>query len=102
MEVDPNRESSTDSLTDSRSILRPIDIKRFAEDFVPSNWPPIAAVPAMVAVIAHGEVLIWRHSKFAVANVLKDFVRPLGLHAGLQSFRAARREVVPERIKWRR
>src|SRR5580692_3287207 len=52
----------------------------------------------MVAVIAHGEILSWRNHNFAVVNVLKNFVRPFGLHVGLEVFRTVRREIVPERI----
>src|SRR5260370_10908243 len=101
MDVGRNRESSTECLTDSRFVVRPIDIKPLCEDLVPRNRPPVAAVPAMLAVIAHGEVLFRRDSKFVVVNVLKNFVRPFGLHAGLQIFGTVRREVVPERFRRR-
>ena len=38
------------------------------------------------------------HHNFAVVNVLKNFVRPFGLHVGLQILRTARREIVSERV----
>src|SRR5580704_19055513 len=55
---------------------RPVNQKGAAHDRFAIDKPPVAAVGAMVAVIAHREILAGRHDNFVTLDVLLDLVRP--------------------------
>src|SRR5271170_1755569 len=75
---------------------RPIDEKRPAYDILARHEPPIAAVEADGAIVAHGEITAWGDDQVLALNVRRQLHRPTGGHvAGLVGRDG--REVVPVR-----
>src|SRR5215470_4795117 len=58
---------------------RPIDQERPPHNRVAVHKAPEAAVPALIAIISHGEVLPWRHDNFAALHKFSHFLRPFRL-----------------------
>ena len=70
-----------DGLADSGFVVRPVDVERFTEDFVAGNRPPVTAIPAVIAIVAHGEVRVRWHDDFTLVDITENLIGPLGLHA---------------------
>jgi len=58
----------------------PVDEEGAAHDGFAVDKAPVAAVGAVVAIIAHGEIFSWRHDQFVALYVFADFVGPLHLN----------------------
>src|SRR5437879_2131680 len=43
---------------------------------------PVAAVPAVVPIVSHGEIVAGRNHDFSILNVLENLIGPFRLHAG--------------------
>ena len=93
-----NRSHSAYGLTDSRSVSRPIDIERLTEDFVLSNRTPVAAVPAMIAIVAQREVRIRRYDEFSLLDMAENLFGPLRLQGWRQFICPDWRKVEKKRI----
>src|SRR5258708_15846982 len=61
-------------------VDRPVDKERAAHDGFAVDEAPVAAVGAVVAIIAHGEIFSGGHDEFIALNVFSNFVRPFDLH----------------------
>jgi len=61
-------------------VHRPVDEEGAAHDGFAVDKAPVAAVGAVVAVIAHGEILAGRYDELVALNVVSDFAGPLDLY----------------------
>src|SRR5260221_12415319 len=61
-------------------VDRPVDKERAAHDGFAVDEAPVAAVGAVVAIIAHGEIFSGGHDEFIPLNVFAHFVSPFALH----------------------
>ena len=53
-------------------VIGPEDHQRLADDVLARHETPIAAVERILAVVAHGEVVVGGHHQFAVAHVGRE------------------------------
>src|ERR1700730_15907428 len=79
------------------TLHRPVNDHGPPHDGVAVHKSPVTAVPTMVAIVTHRKILVRRNHDFAVMNVRKNLIGPLGLHVGLQELFGAWREVIPKR-----
>src|SRR5258705_4695813 len=76
----------------------PVNEEGAAHDGFAVDKPPVAAVGAVVAIIAHSEIFSGRDDEFVTVDVLADFVSPLDLHGRDEKLVAGRRKRVVEGI----
>src|SRR5262249_34726910 len=57
-----------------RSLVGPVNQKRFSDDVVAWNKPPVAAVERIVAIVAHREIAVRRNYDLAVHHVMLQHV----------------------------
>ena len=76
----------------------PVDHYGSAHDGLASYKAPVPAVPAMVSIVSHGEIVSGRHHEFSILDVLENLIGPLRLHAGNYVIVASRREIVEEGV----
>ena len=86
------------SIVGAVRIDGPIDQKWAAHDGVAIDESPVAAVEAVIAIIAHGEIFVWRHDQFVALNVVPDIVSPFGLDGRSEKLVGDGRECVVQRI----
>src|SRR5262249_52888983 len=48
------------------ALVRPIDEQRFTDNFIPTDEPPIPTIIAVVAIVAHDEVVVWGDNHGAI------------------------------------
>jgi hypothetical protein len=65
-----------DGLADSGFVVRPVDVERFTEDFVAGNRPPVTAIPAVIAIVAHGEVRVWKNAMYELVDDPCELAEP--------------------------
>src|SRR5467141_3298461 len=80
----------------------PVNEEGAAHDGFAVDKAPVAAVGAVVAIIAHGEIFSWRHDQFVALYVFADFVGPLDLNGRDEKLIAGRGESVIQGIVARR
>src|SRR5208337_163096 len=79
-------------------VDRPVDEKGAAHDGLAINKAPVAAVGAVVAVIAHGEIFARGNYQFIALDIFADDVDPFRLHRRNKHLIAGRREGVDQRV----
>src|SRR5260221_1541827 len=79
-------------------VDRPVDKERAAHDGFAVDEAPVAAVGAVVAIIAHGEIFSGRDDEFVALNVFANFVSPFDLHGWNKKLITGRRKGVVQRI----
>src|SRR6266436_8968675 len=72
----------------------PVNEEGAAHDGFAVDKPPVTAVGAVVAIIAHVEIFSWRHNQFVALYVFADFVGPLDLNGRDEKLVAGRRKRV--------
>jgi SAM-dependent methyltransferase len=90
-------------MIEARRVLRPggwlvIYTDGFYGRIVPSNRTPVAAVPAMIAIVAQGEVRVRRHDEFSLLDIAENLFGPLRLQAWRQFICPDWRKVEKKRI----
>src|SRR5260370_38681528 len=64
------------------TLHRPVDHHRPAHNRFAIDEAPVAAVPAVVSIVSHGEIVAGRHDHFPILDVFEDLICPFRLHAG--------------------
>src|ERR1700740_2429567 len=59
---------------------REIDHQGPAHDVGPRYKSPVAAVKAVLAIIAHHEVVLGGHHQFTIAHIIRQFVAPAAVN----------------------
>src|SRR6202035_1276974 len=85
-----------------RAENRPINYYRPAHDGFPVDKAPIAAIPTVVAIVAHGKVIAGGNQDLTIMSVAENLGGPFGLHIGEQLVVIGGREIVEKRIVSRR
>src|SRR5258708_39784881 len=80
----------------------PVDEEGAAHDGFAVDKPPVPAVGAVVAIIAHGKIFSWRYDQFVALYVFADFAGPLGLNGRDEKLIAGRGKSVIQGIVARR
>src|SRR5438270_5880629 len=62
-----------------RASDREIDHQGPAYDVGPRYKSPIAAVQAIVAIVAHYKIMVWRHDEFAAVHVIRQLITPMAV-----------------------
>src|SRR5437016_1721425 len=75
----PRPERAFPGVVVALSFDRPIDQERPPHNGVAVHEAPEAAVPALIAIIPHCEILPGRHNNFYALHKLSHFLRPLRL-----------------------
>src|SRR5262249_29466497 len=72
---------------------RPINEQRLPDDFIPAYETPIAAIVAVVTIVTHHEVMVWRDNHGTVVVPYFQFLRSpwvrrvsSGIHMNLVRF----------------
>ena len=68
-----------------RHCYGPVDEKRPTQDILPWNKPPVAAIHAVRAVVAHHKVIAGRDDQVEAMNLVLKCDRPFWRDAGLLS-----------------
>src|SRR5882724_2736359 len=76
----------------------PVDKERAAHDGFAVDKAPVAAVGAVVAIVAHGEIFSGGNDEFVALDVFADFASPLDLHGRDEDLIAGGRKGVVQRI----
>ena len=76
----------------------PVDDHGAAHDGVAIDEAPVAAVEAVVAVVAEGEVVVRRDDQFGADDVVENVVGPFGADAEAEELTVGGREIVAEGI----
>ena len=104
-EVSDRVEDGEDALAEGRvgvvvagGVDGPVDEERAAHDGLAVDEAPVAAVGAVVAIIAHGEIFSGRDNEFVTLYVFANFVGPFDLHGWDEKLVAGWREGVVQRI----
>src|ERR1700733_7733056 len=76
---------------------RPVDNYGPAHDCVAANESPVAAVPTMVAIVSHREIIIRGNDKLALSDVVIYVGGPFGAYHWIVNLASDRRKIV---AKW--
>src|ERR1700730_5847368 len=95
-------EEATIAVISGRGFDRPIDHRRPAHDCVPHTKTPVAAIPAVISIIAHREILVRGNDELTVLNVGHDVDRPFRTQPGVKVIAIGWREIIAEGIAPRR
>src|SRR5579859_646621 len=67
------------------NVKRPEDKQGPADDVLFGNKTPVAAVEAVIAVVAHGEVMVWRNDHIAILDAGLQDRYPLRSNAAVSA-----------------
>src|SRR5580693_1198063 len=93
-----NAVGAAGSVVIGRGLHRPVDQHRASHNGITVNEAPIAAVQTTIAIVAHGEVLIFGYHQFAVFHMIQNLRGPLGTHGSPEKIAVRGWKVIAEGI----